>query len=70
MRELNKMPYFIKPFYISYEDAEKIRKEDEAMFMRAAITALGVDVFRKYNFTVRFAEIFETEKGPNIDNEQ
>ena len=64
------MPYFIMPFYISREDALKIRTEEEAMFKRAAITALGEDVFRKRNFTVRFAGIFEKENGPNAEGKQ
>lgn|GEM_PF-3372688 len=64
------MPYFIRPFYISREDALKIRTEEEAMFKRAAITALGEDVFRKRNFTVRFAGIFEKENGPNAEGKQ
>ena len=64
------MPYFIRPFYISREDALKIRTEEEARFKRAAITALGEDVFRKRNFTVRFAGIFEKENGPNAEGKQ
>ena len=68
--ELKNLPYFIRPFYISREDALKIRTEEEAMFKRAAVTALGEEVFRKRNFTVRFAGIFETGEGPNVDNEQ
>ena len=64
------MPYFIRPFYISREGARKIITEEEAMFKRAAVTALGLDVFSKRNFTVRFAGIFETGEGPNVDNEQ
>ena len=64
------MPYFIRPFYISREDALKIRTEEEAMFKRAAVTALGEEVFRKRNFTVRFAGIFEKENGPNAEGKQ
>ena len=64
------MQYFIRPFYISREDALKIRTEEEAMFKRVAVTALGEEVFKKRNFTVRFAGIFETGEGPNVDNEQ
>lgn len=64
------MPYFIMPFYISREDALKIRTEEEAMFKSAAIAALGLDVFSKRNFTVRFAGIFEKENGPNAEGKQ
>ncbi len=64
------MPYFIRPFYISREDALKIRTEEEVLFKRAAVAALGEDVFRKRNFTVRFAGIFETEESPKVDNER
>ena len=64
------MPYFIRPFYISREDALKIRTEEEAMFKSAAIAALGLDVFSKRNFTVRFAGIFEKENGPNAEGKQ
>ena len=58
------------PFYISREDALKIRTEEEAMFKSAAIAALGLDVFSKRNFTVRFAGIFEKENGPNAEGKQ
>ena len=68
--ELKNLPYFIMPFYISREDALKIRTEEEAMFKRAAVTALGLDVFSKRNFTVRFAGIFEKENGPNAEGKQ
>ena len=64
------MPYFIKPFYISEEDAQKIREEEEAMFKKAAIAAVGEEVFRKYNFGVRFAGIFQKAKDPHGDNKQ
>ena len=68
--ELKNLPYFIRPLYISREGARKIITEEETMFKRAAVTALGLDVFSKRNFTVRFAGIFEKENGPNAEGKQ
>lgn len=61
------MPYFIKHFQISDDDNDICARDDKAAFERAAVKALGKEVFEKRNFRARFTHILQTAKDVQDD---